>query len=169
MSTFEKVTHLSLIVVCGLAAYTLVDAKLSRHSRRERDNGKIVGKALDITGASWSRSPVNIVLAITTHCQYCVASVPFYRRLASESHSKNPPIPLLVAFPENRSEMEKFLTESQVQVSEMLPVSFEHIGVSGTPTLFVVDGKGSVMRQYRGKLSPSKENEVISLIEERQQ
>ncbi|SPE37021.1 hypothetical protein SBA3_2550018 [Candidatus Sulfopaludibacter sp. SbA3] len=101
------------------------------------------------------------------HCPFCVASAPFYRRLAGLVHdSATGGATLVVASPETQDVTKKFLDERQIVADKVLSVPLRSLDVSGTPTLLVVDGRGFVKRAYAGKLNDSNEAGVLQAVRE---
>jgi hypothetical protein len=56
------------------------------------------------------------------------------------------------------------LEQLGVSVDEVKQFSLEKIGVSGTPTLLLVDTSGVVKNFWVGKLSPEQEATVLSVL-----
>jgi hypothetical protein len=51
-----------------------------------------------------------------------------------------------------------------VRVDEVKEAALDSIKVSGTPTLLLVDKAGTVADVWAGKLEPSQEEEVLSVL-----
>jgi hypothetical protein len=64
--------------------------------------------------------------------------------------------------PQEVSQGQTYLGKLGVVVDEVRQSTLGAIGVSGTPTLLLVDNKGAVKQSWLGKLSPDKETEVLS-------
>jgi hypothetical protein len=61
-------------------------------------------------------------------------------------------------------ETRRFLDENHIQTSNVRSVPFATLGVSGTPTLLIVDSHGIVKRAFSGKLTPSNELAVVNWL-----
>jgi hypothetical protein len=51
-----------------------------------------------------------------------------------------------------------------VQVDDVKQTPLNAIGVIGTPTLLLVDGKGTVAQVWEGKLQPDQEGGVLAVL-----
>ena len=52
---------------------------------------------------------------------------------------------LVAVFPQENGEGERYLSDLGVKVDEVEQASFGDLGISGTPTLILVDGGGKVV------------------------
>ena len=66
--------------------------------------------------------------------------------------------------PQTVPEGQQYLTGEGIHVDEIKQASPASLGVAGTPTMLLVDGRGVVTRMWVGKLDTEKENEVISAV-----
>lgn len=119
-----------------------------------------VGETLSIPGVEWSGKGQTLVLAPSSECVYCTTSAPFYRRLAQERGN----LRLVAVTPQNVEAGQRYLERLGVPVDEVRQVSRDTIGVQGTPTLLLVDERGSVTREWIGKLPAAQEAEVLSYL-----
>lgn len=69
---------------------------------------------------------------------------------------------MVAFFPQPVGEAQKYLSDLGVVVDEVNQVRLDALGVSGTPTLILVDGAGTVRKVWTGKLPPDKESEMLS-------
>ena len=58
----------------------------------------------------------------------------------------------------------KYLEGQGVQVDDVKQATLNSIGVIGTPTLLLVDGKGTVAQVWEGKLKPDQEGGVLAVL-----
>ena len=58
----------------------------------------------------------------------------------------------------------KYLEGQGVQVDDVKRATLNAIGVIGTPTLLLVDGKGTVAQIWEGKLQPDQEGGVLAVL-----
>ncbi len=168
MTMLERVSNVSAIIACAVAMYLVVDLKLYRARGPQipaaRAASPVVGKRLDLPGADWPKHRLNLVVAMTTTCRFCVASLPFYERLSQAVNDQQPDISLRVASPEPTEVMKAFLKMNHVAPSSVLQISLASIGVVGTPTVVALDSRGTVTRVFRGLLDSSGEREVLALV-----
>lgn len=119
------------------------------------------GVKLSVPGIDWAQNNQTLLLALSTTCHFCTESGPFYQRLVKE-HGDTQLIGLL---PQSVVEGHEYLKKLGVEVGEVRQISMSDLGLSGTPTLILVDNKGMVLGSWVGKLSADKEAEVLSKLE----
>jgi thioredoxin-related protein len=73
---------------------------------------------------------------------------------------------LVALFPQGDGEGERYLSNLGIKVDEVEQASFVDLGISGTPTLILVDTGGKVIRKWEGALPPTTESEVIGQLNE---
>jgi hypothetical protein len=97
MTKLEKAGNICTIIVCAAVLYLVVDIKILHPSRRPVAQAvtPAVGKRVALVGANWPDHRLNIVIAMTTTCSFCSASLPFYQRLSAVIDS-TPGVSLLV-------------------------------------------------------------------------
>jgi hypothetical protein len=169
MSVSEKVettANLATICVAVLLSAVLVRAYLlpPRGVRPQAAEAEtIVGTDMRsrLPGENWSRNGRTLVLAISTQCHFCRESSPFYRRLQQQAAKS---IKVMAVLPQAVPAAEEYLKTEGVQVNEVRQVPLATIGVRGTPTMLLVNGKGVVEKVWVGKLQPEEENSVLSSV-----
>jgi len=122
-----------------------------------------VGSSLkgQLPGVDWSKNGRTLVLAISTQCHFCKESTPFYRRLEQEVGRG---VKMVAVLPQPAAEAEQYLKNEGVRVDQVRQVSLGTIGVRGTPTILLVDGKGVVTKLWTGKLQAQAEDEVLAAL-----
>jgi len=118
------------------------------------------GAKLSLPGVDWSRSERTLLMVLSTNCGFCTESVPFYQRLARERGGAR----LVAVMPQPIGEAQKYLGEHSIAVDEVRQAAPNAVGVRGTPTLIMLDGTGSVLETWVGKLPPEKESEVLKRL-----
>jgi hypothetical protein len=96
-------------------------------------------------------------------CHFCSESAPFYQRLARETAQKSG-VHLVAVLPQDVAEGSKYLNSLGVPIEDVRQAQLDALGVSGTPTLILIDGKGVVMKSWVGKLSGDREAEVLDQL-----
>ena len=152
----ELAANLAILVVSCLLAIALIKAYFVNESGEEVTSKPSVA-SLDI---AWNQNGQTLILALSRNCRFCTESAPFYKQL---SHSKGN-THLVALLPQSVEEGREYLQELEVSVDEVKQFSLEKIGVSGTPTLLLVDTSGLVKSFWVGKLSPEQEAAVLSML-----
>ncbi len=118
------------------------------------------GTKLSLPGVDWGRSERTLLMVLSTTCRYCTESAPFYQRLAREHGGAR----LVAVTPQQVGEAQGYLSRLGIGVDEIRQADLDAIGVRGTPTLIMLDGDGSVLESWIGKLPPEKESEVLNRL-----
>ncbi len=161
----ELLANVAIIVIALLLGAVLVKRYLMTDSQASRPAAEQIrpGTKIDLPGVDWSKSQQTLVLALSDGCRYCTESAAFYQRLAKEKASAGG-VRLIAVLPQEVSQGQTYLSKLGVAVDEVRQSTLSTIGVSGTPTLLLVDNNGAVKQSWLGKLPPDKETEVLSIF-----
>lgn len=152
----ELAANLGILLVSCLLAVVLVKGYFLSESSEEVTPAPTVS-SLDI---DWNQHVQTLILVLSRNCRFCTESAPFYRRLSQSKGNTH----LVALLPQSVEEGREYLVNQGVLVDEVKHSSLEKIGVSGTPTLVLVDTSGVVKNFWLGKLSPEQEAIVLSLL-----
>jgi thiol-disulfide isomerase/thioredoxin len=108
-----------------------------------------------------SRSIRTVVLALSTTCHFCSESAPFYQKLQQQKPNN---VRLVAVFSQPVGDSRNYLNRLGVSVSDVVQGSLSSVGVSGTPTLLLIDNQGSITDSWVGRLSDSEAARVIEQI-----
>jgi hypothetical protein len=97
---------------------------------------------------------------VSSTCQPCRDSVPFYRRLVAAQAPA--PGPVVFAGLEPEPVLEAFLRDEGIPAARVMSVTHP-AGVPGTPTIVAIGSDGHVTRSWAGRLGPQQEGDVIAL------
>jgi hypothetical protein len=120
------------------------------------------GTKVDLPGVDWHRDGKTLVLVLQKGCHFCAESAPFYQRLVREASGR--PVQLVAVLPQGTEEAKAYLSELNVSVPTVMQASLRTLGVSGTPTLILVDDRGAVIKSWVGKLPAEQEAEVLNKV-----
>jgi hypothetical protein len=165
----EIAANVAIIVVALLLGVVLVQRYLLTGPQPEaaaRPAAPKPGTKLSLPDVDWGRSRQTLVMVLSTDCRYCTESAPFYQQLAREK-ARHEDLRLLAVLPQSPEESQKYLSENGISVSEIKQAPPSAVGVSGTPTLIIVDAAGAVVDSWVGKLPTAREAEVLSRLVER--
>lgn len=119
------------------------------------------GTKITLPGIDWSKSTRTVVLALSTTCHVCSESAPFYQKLQRQKPNN---VRLVAVFPQPVENSRNYLSKLGVTVKDVGQSSLGSVGVSGTPTLLLVDNNGSVTASWVGKLSDGEAARMIHQI-----
>ena len=80
--------------------------------------------------------------------------------------SLNSSVRIVVVTADTAEVMQKYLATIQVSVDRVLSIDKGAAGLSETPIILAVDSSGIVKRAFVGKLTSSREKEVLSIVEQ---
>src|SRR5580693_532272 len=114
MKRLEQIAQICLIGVCCVSMFVILDNWQARRSAPDPQASAIkhfIGKNFTIKGANWSESGTNVVLAISSKCKYCLASVPLYREISAIRRQSGSNLSLTVVSPDSEEATVKFLKD----------------------------------------------------------
>jgi thiol-disulfide isomerase/thioredoxin len=115
--------------------------------------------------ANKQSAPATLVLALSTHCAFCQASVPFYQKLAVFKNSAPERVRLATVMTEPKEEIEAYLKKHGIAADAVFSMPVSQIGVKGTPTLLLLDGQNKLIESWVGQLNSQEESEVIARLQ----
>lgn len=118
---------------------------------------------LELPGVRWGEAGQTLVLALDMACTYCAHDAPFYRALARAAAERGSPR-LIAVFQHDAGEGRKYLEENGIEVGEVRQARLRTLGVTGTPTVLLVDGEGNLSRRWVGSLNEQQQVEILNLI-----
>jgi hypothetical protein len=113
---------------------------------------------------SWGEYDHSLVLAARVECQYCRASVPFYRQLRSMIAVTTKRVGFIAVFPNPPDKVGAFLDRFGLDIPAVSSMPLEQLSVSGTPTLILADSKGAVVRVWIGELDAEERRELLAQV-----
>ena len=160
----ELISNVAIIVVSCLLATALIKNHLFTKSTLNQTapaaNQPLTNPSVSSLDVNWKQDRQTLILAISSTCQFCTSSAPFYERLVQSRADTR----LVAIVPQSVEEGQKYLKRLQVQVDEVKQVELSSIGVQGTPTLLLIDSAGVIKKSWIGQLSPSQEIEVLNAV-----
>lgn len=108
----------------------------------------------------WTQGSQTLVLAVSATCRFCSESAPFYKTLASNKGDTR----IVAVLPQSIEEGKKYLDKLGVTVDDVKQLPLDQIGVSGTPSVLLVNNSGVVKNLWLGKLPADKEQVVLDAL-----
>lgn len=163
----ELVANLAIIVVAILLGVVLVRNYLFRSpvpTQAAAITGIQAGTKLSLPNIDWNANRQTLVMALSTNCHFCTESAPFYQRLVQERVGHRN-VRLIAVFPQPSREGEEYLKGLALNVDDVKQAELGSLGVSGTPTLILLNNEGVVEDSWRGKLNGDREGEVLRRLQ----
>ena len=114
-----------------------------------------------LPGVSWEKNGRTLVLALSTRCHFCTESMPFFRQVRK---SLGKDVTLVGLLPEPAAQAESYLKREGMRIDELKQVTLGQVGVTGTPTMLLVDRHGIVIQVWVGKLKPGEQQDFFKTI-----
>lgn len=156
----ELLANVAIIVVALLTSLLLVQRFFDTGARQPKQIA--VGSKVSLPGVEWDKNGKTLVLALQKGCHFCSESAPFYQRLARAADAKG--VKLVAALPQPPAEGHEYLDALAVPIADIRQAPLNSLGVSGTPTLILVNDKGEVAASWVGKLPSDKESDVLAKL-----
>jgi thioredoxin-related protein len=160
----QSLANVSTIIVSVLLSVVLIKVfllpqKVAAPNLAPAHAGMNIRQSLP--GVDWAGNNRTLVLALSTQCHFCTESAPFFQRIQKEA-AKN--LKMVAVLPQAVDEARKYLEREGVQVDDVKQASLSTIGVRGTPTLLLVDNRGTVADIWQGKLDADQEAGVLAVL-----
>lgn len=160
----DVVATVATLGVLAYLSYTFYQDRSNQSSAmaslKKRQQQTAITKLPDI---DYGLRRATVLVAITTKCDYCRQSMPFYRTLQSNAEADGSNMQLVFISPEQRELVQLFLATNSVH-AEVQTVDFAEHGIGATPTLVMVDRAGHLMRQWRGRLSNEQQADLLGTL-----
>ena len=165
MSTLERVSHISLILVSVAALGLIVEQRLRPATGPGRPSD-ITGTKPTIPGVEWqSRSGLSLVISVSSSCRFCGESLDFYKHLSLQRRVADLSVPVFFVSNEPEDRLREFLVAGGVVEPKVIRLAPVTLGMPATPTLLLIGPDGVVQATYIGKLSQADENRVLGTID----
>lgn len=124
---------------------------------RTEDDPVLAVPALD-----FRQSDRTLLIVVKSDCRFCTASKPFYADLLKHERGAGGSIRVFLVGPETDVNFTHYLSDLPFSHDRRLQVATDILGVSGTPTLLLVDQSGRIKDKWVGKLTNIDEATVIN-------
>jgi thioredoxin-related protein len=157
----ELAANISIVLVAVLLATVLI--REYRFTKNDKPPTITTGAKLALPGIDWAKSDQTLLLVLQKGCHFCAESAPFYKRVIEEFGNQDT-VQVIAALPQEVDESKQYLNELGVQIGNIKKINPSTLGVSGTPTVVLVDGTGTVTGVWVGKLPRESESEVLNRL-----
>jgi rhodanese-related sulfurtransferase/thioredoxin-related protein len=150
------------LVVAVLAFLSTVGWRLIFDARFTSASLSPDGKTLMIEGVDFSKFNQTLLLALDKDCRFCAQEAPFYRQIANSARAKG--VRVVVAFQHDPQEGRKYLSDHQIDLSETVRLRFKNLKLTGTPTLLLLDSRGSQIGKWEGDLPEPVHEYILGIL-----
>lgn len=162
----EQVTNVAVLGVALIVGTILIRNSMGGSQATSAPVTKPeMGQQLDeMSGHEWAKHKGTLLLVLSTRCQHCRDSVPFYRKVVGLGRTSRLDAGLVAVFAEPSNVAKEFLDAAQLEVPFVASADFNGLRVSGTPTVILVDSTGRVARAWTGRLSQEGESSLLEAV-----
>ena len=129
---------------------------------KSKVNGPAVGTRIELPVDLARADTRSVVLGLDVRCRYCRESSDFYKRLVASVGDSD--IKLLAYFSTPVQESREYLARMGIEGIDVRQVQLSDVKIHGTPTVLLVDGEGTILNSWVGKIPVDKELDVIREI-----
>jgi thiol-disulfide isomerase/thioredoxin len=150
---------LALIVVLSILRFGL-RASLTNAKGKLSVGTKLRAPA----GYKWGQGKPTLALVLHVGCPHCENEMPFYEDLVNRKRSNRLQAELVAFFPDPKPKVDAAYSGRLAGLTRITSVDLDALMVRGTPTLFVVDGTGTVRFVWVGELDFEQTRSVMDAI-----
>lgn len=170
--TLSRLINIGILATCMVLAYLLfrnyyLKPVAPLPTQRASGSEEVIGKRLTLSNVDWARANQTVVIAVKSDCAFCRDSIPFYERLSRVLASRSD-VQTIVLLPDEDKGLEESANHLGFNFKEVRNVSFPStlgtLGVTGVPSLLIVDKNGTVSQAWQGLLSQSSELQVLKTL-----
>jgi len=162
----EIAANIVLIIGGSLFCVSLVKNYVlspTQNQSPKTNRPSLVGNRLSAGDIEWAKSDETLLVVLQKGCRFCDESAPFYQRL-TKALSIKPQTRIVAVFPGTQEENKQYLQDKKIEIADIKQLSPSSLGVAGTPTLLLVNNSGVVIDEWRGKLTPNQEEQVLNRL-----
>ena len=156
----EVVANLAVILLAVLIGSVFLKDRFTTPGP-EPNEVKAGDRLISLNGWDWGAHDRTLLLVLRKGCHFCEDSAPFYQRLVAKQQQDRSNTAIVAAFPDAADAAKEVVQSQRLGVQAIAGVQLRRLKVSGTPTLLLVDNRGTVLNTWIGVLSPRQELEVI--------
>lgn len=162
---FNRMVDVVFIGCCLCLAGLALDARFDFTKTSPGARTGVVATDRDYREYVAEGAAKTVVLFIHPSCRYCTQSMPFYRRLVTEAEKRQQHVTVRALSTVDEPLLRGYLAEHALARMAAARAQAPP-GVTGTPTLLVLDRDGHALTSFTGALSASQEASVLrSLVD----
>jgi hypothetical protein len=124
--------------------------------------GYVRGEKIDaLSGIDFRAARRTLLVVFTSHCQFCIQSVPYYRRLASMRDKQGAKVRVIAVGFEQDQGARSFPGEQAWQPDQLVIVPPSKLKVRGAPAILLVDANGTVVESWLGETSAETYEDIL--------
>jgi len=142
-----------------LAAETRSTAKASSD-----EPAYMVGERLRLEGIDFSRASKTLVVFLSSSCQYCIDSIPFYRKLTHDRSHAAGQFQLVIVGIESSERMTGLLRTYQLSADQLVSAPRRTLRVGAIPTVILTDRRATIRRIWVGQQPGPRQAAILGIL-----
>ena len=162
----DRIASAAAIALCCLGAATLV---VRKERADQQDLSRFTYEPGErLTGfeaVHFSATQYTVILFVSTTCEYCASSMPFYRNLVRMASQDATKLNVAILGFEPDGAIRNYLRQHDLDLAHVHSIQGSRTRLQLTPTLILADRDGVVAMAIVGQLLPEQERAVLSHID----
>ena len=147
---------LAIVLIAGIARNMLIQPPRPAIA---------IGSTLTLPpSASTTAGKERLVIAVRNGCHFCKNSAPFYNQLARAWKTRELRAVPVIVDPDTGPTQDTDWPRTTLGIPVISDVALSSIGVTGTPTLILLNPKGQVVKVWVGELNKDQQLDVLDTL-----
>jgi hypothetical protein len=161
----EVTTNIVVLLVALLVLGNFAWVYLAKQPALRGEGGLKKGSTFTlIPSVDYGKSPQTLVIALSSRCDHCNESIPFFKQLLQANTGKSDPTRIVAVFPEKAEEVWSYITQQQLNVNPIPGIDYKALNLPGTPSTVLINSEGKILNFWIGKPSKDAEKEIMEAI-----
>lgn len=164
-NSLELVTNIAVLLIALVVLGNFAWHYLSPKPRLRLQSGLQKGDPFpELQSIDYSNSPQTLLIAISSRCEFCSESVPFYKQVSDAGLESSNSTRIVAVFPDPEDEARQYIQQKHLSMSFVARVNFKALNLVATPTVILVDNTGKILDFWIGKPSKEAEQQILKAI-----
>lgn len=167
-NTFDHIVNGAVLAVCvilGISTSLQLHQYLQRQRAIRTVNIYQEGETLPaLKDYRYVDADTTVLLAVRSTCQYCTASMPFYKTLTAAIEHASTNAKVVAVSTDTEDVLKRYFEANGVEAPLLRSVGADELRISGTPTILLADRSGVVRKVWIGLLNDEEQRDVVSAV-----
>jgi hypothetical protein len=160
----DKVSDVLIIVTCLITIGFFLYRQFGPNSIERYANGESID--LILKGLLPSQEQAQLVVKLSSKCEYCALSIPYLRTLEKLLVDKKIGIPIILATQEEPELIKRYIDRNELRFDAIVDLRANHSKLANCPVPYVLllDKRGTVVGNWLGLLTEDRFNDVAEAV-----
>src|SRR5260221_1310627 len=119
-----------------------------------------------LDGVEYGKAKRSVLVFVNSECHFCTASMPFYKSLMANRKVASTETIVMAVSRDSPKDLDAYIQQHGVGFDRLISMGREvNPRMRLTPTVFVVDGAGKIVKVFVGKLDEAMETELAKIVD----